>query len=757
MNFKQTYKFTLLLIVILFITSKTHSAPNISFFTDGKTDYVILVPANASDKCKNAIDQLRIYVKRMTGTQLPCTDNMNAPCSYIVFEEGKSVDKSFNVSILKDDGFRIKTVNNIIYFTSRTGQGLVNAVYTFLDKYLGCRYYSSDALYIPRKSNIKLSPINDVQNPTLVFRTVHYHNAYDREYAAWHKLNNSSEQRISNEWGLWVHTMLRLVPPDRYFNQHPEYYAFRNGARVRDQLCLSNPEVLKIAILSLKTLMRDNPKAKYWSVSQMDNQQYCQCKKCRAIDSLEGSHSGSIIHFVNKIALAFPNKTISTLAYKYSRSAPRFVRPARNVNIVLCTDDVTRNKPIETDISPTGMYHDLKSWKKICNNILIWDYVTNFSHLLAPFPNFHTLKPNINLFINNNAKMIFEQGHSGVGGEFNELRCYVLSKLLWDPNDNVDNIMNDFLTGYYGAAVYYIKQYIDAATQSMIESDIPLSNYDHPAIHKEGYLSAAQLTKYVDLFNKALESVSGDTLYTNRVERAFQPIRYALLEVSKDQTFTKDWIFAKDATGVYKLKPQFNTILDKFYKYAKKYGPETLHEENYSPYEYYNDMKSYFNNAIVQHLAVGKRVSYATQYSNAYQANGQNSLTDGVRGTEDYQILWQGWQGEDVVATIDMESSLDIKLVEVSCLDDELSRILGPESITVEVSDDGRNYTNAGFIKNSLARTKINKQIIKLSVNLKQQTRARFIKVTIKNIGKLPLWRGMNDDTWLFVDEIVVR
>ena len=757
MNIKRAFKFyTVLIIAVLFYTN-TYSAPNITFFSDGKTDYVILVPLNSSDKLRNAVDNLRDYLKKMTGIMIPCTDNTTAKCSYIIFEEGKSSDKTFNTNILKEDGFRIKTVNNYIYFTARSGQGLINAVYTFLDKYLGCRYYSSDALYVPHKGNIKLPSINDVQNPSLNFRVVHYHNAYDKDYATWHKLNNSTEQRISNEWGLWVHTMLRLVSPEKYFATHPEYFAYRNGTRVRGQLCLSNPEVVKITIESLKKLMRENPKAKYWSVSQMDNEQYCQCNKCRAIDSLEGSHSGSIIHFMNKLAVAFPNKTLSTLAYKYSRTAPKYVRPAKNVNIVLSTYEATRNKPIESENTPLSIFHDLKSWKKITNNIMIWDYVTNFSHLLSPFPNFQTLKPNINLFVNNNAKMIFEQGYPGVGGEFNELRCYILAKLLWNPNEDIDNLMNDFLTGYYGAAVYYIRQYIDISRQAIIDSDIPLTMYDHPAIHKEGYLSPTMLNKYIDIFNKALESVKDNEVLSSRVERAYQPVRYAWLEVCKEAVFTNDWIFTKEFNSIYKLKPQASSMLEQFYKIASKYGPETLHEDSYTPLEYYTDMKNYFNNAIVQHLAVGKKITFETQYANAYQANGPNSLIDGVRGTEDYQILWQGWQGEDVVATIDLESSQDVKQIEVTCLDDESSRILAPESIKIEVSNDGSNYTNAGFYANASARLKLPKQIVKFSVPLKQKFLARFIKVTIKNIGKLPAWRGMNADTWLFVDEIVVK
>ena len=113
-----------------------------------------------------------------------------------------------------------------------------------------------------------------------------------------------------------------------------EYYALRNGKRIPTQLCLTNPDVLKITIDNLRRKMAANPGAVYWSVSQNDNRQYCTCPKCRAIDEREGSPSGSIIDFVNKVADEFPDRMISTLAYEYSR-APKNLKPG-NTSILCC-------------------------------------------------------------------------------------------------------------------------------------------------------------------------------------------------------------------------------------------------------------------------------------------------------------------------------------------------------------------------------------------------------------------------------------
>ena len=202
----------------------------------------------------------------------------------------------------------------------------------------------------------------------------------------------------AEDWGMWVHTMFSLVPPEKYFDTHPEYYALMAGKRGKTQLCLTNPDVLKITIEELGKKMKEKPGAKYWSVSQMDTYGSCECNACKAIDDREGSPSGTMIEFINKVAAAFPDKVISTLAYQYTRTAPKKIKPASNVNIMLCTIECDRNKPIDSDTSKGSFYCDLRDWSKISDNILVWDYVIQFTNMIAPFPILHVLQSNIRLF-----------------------------------------------------------------------------------------------------------------------------------------------------------------------------------------------------------------------------------------------------------------------------------------------------------------------------------------------------------------------
>ena len=110
---------------------------------------------------------------------------------------------------------------------------------------------------------------------------------------------------------------------------HPEYFSWMNGKRIKDQLCLSHPDVLKLAIETLAAEIAAQPDREVWSVSQNDNFSYCQCPDCRKAIEEEGSPAGPIIRFVNQVAARFPDKIISTLAYQYSRQAPKLVQAGR--------------------------------------------------------------------------------------------------------------------------------------------------------------------------------------------------------------------------------------------------------------------------------------------------------------------------------------------------------------------------------------------------------------------------------------------
>ena len=189
---------------------------------------------------------------------------------------------------------------------------------------------------------------------------------------------------------------------------------------------------------------------------------------------------------------------------------PKHVKPLPNVNIMLCDIDCDREVTLTENASGKEFVKAMEGWSKITNNIFVWDYGINFDNYLAPFPNFHILQDNIRLFKKNHATMHFSQIAGSRGGDFAELRAYLVSKLMWNPEVNVDSLMQHFLHGYYGEAAPYLYQYIKIMEGALIGSGQRLWIYDSPVSHKYGMLKPALMRRYNHLFDLAEKAVAAE-------------------------------------------------------------------------------------------------------------------------------------------------------------------------------------------------------------------------------------------------------
>ena len=205
--------------------------------------------------------------------------------------------------------------------------------YALLQDVLGCRWFTSAISRIPKNTTLRVGTLNIHQKPSFELRDPYYYEALvNTEWVVRNRVNGSQCKGDDAAGGKGIygtmiaHTMLGLVPPDKYFDAHPECFALVKGQRVRDrQLCLTHPDTLKICIASIKQLIKENPSANIFSVSQMDNEEgACQCENCLKVKAAEGSESGPILRFVNAVAKEtgkeHPNILIETLAYNYSQT-----------------------------------------------------------------------------------------------------------------------------------------------------------------------------------------------------------------------------------------------------------------------------------------------------------------------------------------------------------------------------------------------------------------------------------------------------
>lgn len=150
-----------------------------------------------------------------------------------------------------------------------------------------------------------------------------------------------------------------------------------------------------------------------------------------------------------------------------------------------------------------------------------------------------------------------------------------------------------------------------------------------------------------------------------------------------------------------------------------------------------------------------KDLTYLTKPDPQYFAGGEVGLVDNLRGKVNYRI--GGWQGftTDCEVVIDLREKKPVSQVGAGCLEEQRAWIFYPQSMEVYVSEDGKNYKSFGKTTLNVTRSEgahIQDLVVKGKAN------ARYVKIVIKNYGKLPEWHlSAGQQSWLFVDEVWVK
>ncbi len=726
----------------------------------GRSSYRIVMPVRATESEVRAAGWLRAAIAEISGVALPIVgDDAPAVEQEIIVGRGRRlteepVEEAVRLDGLGEDGFLVKTVGARIVIAGGGDAGTLRGAASFIEDPLGCRKLSKDATVRPKSPRIAIRALDRREVPAFAYREILMPDAFDDDYADWHGIDNRRAR--DRDWGMWVHTFRTLVPPERYFRRHPEYFTEQNGIRIPDaQLCLTNPDVFRIVVAGLRERMKAKPEARYWSVSQNDTYSPCRCPACRALDEKYGGPSGTILAFVNRVAREFPDKVISTLAYQYSRQAPAGITPEPNVNIMLCTIECNRSRPIETDPANAAFVKDITDWSRLTKNIILWDYVVQFRNYIDPFPNLRVLAPNLRFFRANGIRMMFEQGSSSTRSEFHELRTYLLAKLLRDPDADVAALTRDFLKGFYGPASPWIGKYIGLLHDSLDASGGDLGIYGFPWDGFMTYLTPRLIEKYEKLFARAEKAVARRPEYRDRVTFARLPLDFAVLEISKRNREPRLSIFRRDGETLF-VNPAMKRRLEAFVAGAKAVGASHLDEMGTSPAAYGEEMEKFFSEGMSLHRGFGRPVRLTAGPSPKYPVGGAAALADGLRGTADYHCNWLGFEGEEMEAIIDLGRDTPVASISAHFLQDTNAWIWLPHAAEFSLSSNGADYEPVGLVF-PRSDVKAEGTVVEDFRYAFEPRSARYVKVRTKSFLKCPAWhKGAGGPAWVFADEIVI-
>lgn len=494
-------------------------------------EMVITLTGDATVCERHAADELAKHLDRMLGHPVP------------VLEPGTPVPGGWTLRLEADptmgsDSFhiQIQAAQRVLRIAGGRPRGVLMGVYSLLADHLGCRWYTPDIDYVPTLTNLVLpADLDHRHNPEFEYRHTDWAEARDPDWAARNRLNAGGGEKHGGgiPFSPFVHTFDYILSPAAHFDAHPEYFAFFDGKRQREatQLCLSNTNVLNAAIARAREWAATLGGRGILSVSQNDYPRYCECPDCAAIDTEEGSHSGTLIRFVNNVAQAlevdYPNVAVETLAYLYSRT-PCKTKPRPNVIVRLCSIECCFSHALGTCDEPESVkfMKDITGWSELTDRLYVWDYTTDFCQFLMPFPNMDIIDDNMRMFVKHGVVGMFPEGNPYAYGEFAEMRTWMLVQLMWNPDLDAHALQEEFARHVYGPCADAVLDYLAIQREALAKGGDHLKVFDYP---DKKYLNPDAMGR-CDAAMEAAEAIamnSGDAGLIKRIHHMRMSVWFA--------------------------------------------------------------------------------------------------------------------------------------------------------------------------------------------------------------------------------------
>ena len=514
-------------------------------------DYRIALCPEATPAEQTAARELREHLLQSAGVDLPVVPYApEMPGALFVIgptQEGLRISGHSSLGELRRDQIVLKTSGERLHLFGARPRGTLYAVYEFLEESVGVIWLSAEATHIPSLPPAWEVPSWDYQySPPFYVRAVSTAvNGNEPSFHS-HMRGNGMYQPNDERFGgcrdvsfrIYVHSFEHLIPPKKYFQEHPEWFSYRRdpfqkaGRKANAQLCLTNQEMRRELVKNALDFLRQDSNVGFLSVSQNDNVRFCQCDACQKRVEKLGSLTDLYLDLVNQVAEAveqeFPHVMVETLAYRFTRHPPKTIRPRDNVAIRLCTIEAASFQTLETPGPNSALREDFLGWAPLAKQLMVWDYTTVFRKFWQPHPNWDTLAKNLRFFQACGGISIFEQNGSGGGGgkaaDLPELRNWVLCKLTWNPSLDTWSLVEKFIRPYYGPGRAFVWKYLRETTALAKGSD------NCYTATTRGWLPE-QVLRELWLEGEVLfQLYKGDPVYGSRIMAATLPLAMSAME-----------------------------------------------------------------------------------------------------------------------------------------------------------------------------------------------------------------------------------
>ena len=440
-------------------------------------------------------------------------------------------------------------------------RGVLFGVYYFLDRQLGVKWLTPDCVYVPRKNRVSFSVLDYHGKPAFdgrILQTEQHgkntpagrrwraRNLFNSGFGGIFETDPAYGEELIFSPPAQCHGLFKIITPEKYFREHPDFWALQNGKRThRDKrgltadYCLTNPELAEAAIRECRDHLSKNPEARYISIQEGDfTRGYCDCRECRElVKKCGGRESARWVFFANRVAKGlkkdFPRTKVLIFAYTASRQPPENIKAEDNVCVQLCAWNNRRGQPYHHRKNLTGrqLLDQLKQWKKICPNILLWDYTYSFSDTLLQSPDLLLNIDNFRTFHQIGLDGIFAENGLPENLAFGmPFKSWLIPRAMWNPSEcgSGEELERIFCEGYYGnKAGKYAAQYYKLLRDVNRKQEF-VNFTAGGSIGKAAFESSAVTSQAWNILKTALAAAS-DPVHKIRIRQLMLPVQYQLL------------------------------------------------------------------------------------------------------------------------------------------------------------------------------------------------------------------------------------
>lgn len=437
----------------------------------------IIISQSADKTVKESAEELSSYLEKITGARFEIRTGLSGPGIMIgtikefptpSAEKGLKIYDNFDGK----EAYAIRTENRSIKLLGATPIGTSYAVSRFLE-IIGCRFFFQSPAWtvIPRISKLTFN-FNETDRPEVLSRYLGYPLSTDFEkddpdagklLKDWWRHNRVGKSLQTSVGHCWPEIIRRFK---KEFDAHPEYLAMVNGERKGNQLCVSNPEVIKLAIRYAQEYFDKHPEADMIGVGPDDGGGYCSCTECAAKWKNPGDMA---FYLANEVAKALqeshPGKMVGIYAYNWHCDPPSFQLES-NVYVELTTALLLNTR--------YGFEELLKLWPKKCRYFGLYDYWAVYDWIRDRLPsgrtgNTHYVSEKLPYYIKHGICSLSAESGNSWGSQ--GLGYYLAARVLWNLKTDVEKLKEDFYLKAFGPAKDVMRRYyerIDLANKPFI-------------------------------------------------------------------------------------------------------------------------------------------------------------------------------------------------------------------------------------------------------------------------------------------------